>query len=83
MVGVEAVVVGEAAVGETYDFGVPIKIDGVCPAFARLSTSLFLCFFICLTSSASAADLYASLISARAAARASASGLLFLRVSGM
>jgi hypothetical protein len=69
--------------GETYDAGVPDNTDGDWPTFARLSTSLFRCFLMAFTSSARAADLYASFISARARARASASGLRFLLVSGI
>ncbi|AAC96558.1 hypothetical protein PBCV1_a190L [Paramecium bursaria Chlorella virus 1] len=57
--------------------------EGVFPTFARLSTSLFRCFFVNLSSSARAAALYCSLICALAKALASASGERFLRVSGM
>jgi hypothetical protein len=74
---------------DTYDFGVPDNtegdvdtVDGTCPALAKLSTNLFLCFLIILTSSAKAAALYCSFISALANARASASGLLRRLVSG-
>jgi hypothetical protein len=80
----------DTAVGDTYDFGVPDNTwgdvetdDGVCPALAKLSTNLFRCFLIILTSSANAADLYCSFISALAKALASASGLLRRLVSGM
>ena len=57
--------------------------NGSFPALARLFINLFLCFLIAFTSSASAIDLYFSLISALARARACASGDCFLRVSGM
>ena len=63
--------------------GISAINDGDFPTFARLSTSLFRCFLIAFTSSASAAALYCSLISDLANARASASGDLLRLVSGM
>jgi hypothetical protein len=65
-----------------FDTGSGVE-NGSFPTLARLFISLFLCFLIAFTSSASAIDLYFSLISALARARACASGDCFLRVSGM
>jgi len=77
---------GEDVGEDTYVFGVPDNAsegeDGVNPVLAMLSTSLLRCFLTALSSSANAAALYCSFISALASALASASGLLLLRVFG-